>query len=291
MAKDHRGPATGARGLSLEDLVGELRGLGVRVGQTLLVHASLSSLGWVDGGAATVVAALREAVGATGTAAVGTAGNVVVFTGTEENSTTSRAHLARIAGLRAEQVAQFRNRMPAFDRELTPARSGRIAEELRTTVGAVRSGHPQSSFAALGPQAAELMDGHALNCHHGKRSPLGRMYALAAEGRLDAAVLMLGVDYHACTALHLAEYRYPRNQPSSYPPARTYSCVTTVSGRRRWTVYRDAVLDDSDFEKIGEHLDKEIVGHQGYVGKALSRLMSFRAVVDCATRWMREHRT
>lgn len=291
MVDYHRVPPTGARGLSLEDLVGELRALGVRAGQTLLVHASLSSLGWVDGGAPTVIAALGEAVGATGNAAVGPTGNVVAFSGTEENSTTSRAHLARIAGLTPEQVAQFRNRMPAFDRERTPTGSGQIAEELRTTQGAVRSGHPQSSFAALGPRAAELMDGHALNCHLGKRSPLGRMYALAADGRLDAAILMLGVGYHACTALHLAEYRYPRHQASSYPVARTYSCVTTVSGRRRWIVYRDAVLDDSDFEKIGERLDKEVVAHQGYVGEAVSRLMPFRAVVDHATKWMIEHRT
>jgi aminoglycoside N3'-acetyltransferase len=112
--------------------------------------------------------------------------------------------------------------MPAFDRERTPTGSGQSAEELRTTQGAVRSGHPQSSFAALGPRAAELMDGHAVNCH--------------------------------------------------------------------WTVYRDAVLDDSDFEKIGESLDKEIVEHQGYVGEARSRLMPFRAAVDHATEWMHEHR-
>jgi aminoglycoside 3-N-acetyltransferase len=114
------------------------------------------------------------------------------------------------------------------------------------------------------------------------------MYALADEGRLDAAILMLGVGYRACTALHLAEY--VRYQPSRYPAARTYSCVTTVSGRRRWSVYRDAVLDDSDFEKIGESLDKEIVEHQGYVGEAWSRLMPFRAAVDHATEWMHEHR-
>jgi aminoglycoside 3-N-acetyltransferase len=292
MVEDHRVPGIGARGLSLADLAGQLCALGVRAGQTLLVHASLSSLGWVEGGAATVIAALRGAVGAAGQgeSTGGAAGNVVVFTGTEENSTTSRAHLSRIAGLTAEQVAQFRNRMPAFDRERTPSGSGRIAEELRTTKGAVRSTHPQASFAALGPRAAELMSGHALNCHHGRRSPLGRMYALAADGQLDAAVLMLGVSYHACTALHLAEYRYRAVQPSRYPAARTYSCVTTAGGRRRWTLYRDAVLDDSDFEKIGEHLDKEIAEHQGYVGEALSRLMPFCAVVDHATNWMREYR-
>lgn len=281
MADVHRETATGRRGLSLEDLTRDLRALGVADGQSLLVHASLRSLGWVEGGASTVVAALR--------ATVGGSGNVVVFTGTEENSRTSRAHLARIADLTAEQVAQFRNRMPAFERERTPSGSGRVAEEVRTTPEAVRSGHPQSSFAALGPLAADLMRGHALNCHHGLRSPLGRLYEAAAGG-LDVAIVMLGVGYHACTALHLAEYLYPASLRSRYPAARTYSCVTTVGGRRRWTVYRDAELDDSDFEEIGRGLDKEIVEHQSDVGEAPSRLIPFRAAVDYAAQWMRDNR-
>src|ERR1700723_2951478 len=108
-ADEHRPPVPETPGLSVDALVRGFRDLGVRAGQTLLVHGSLGRLGWVDGGAATVVAALREAVTPTGT--------VVAFTGTEENSNTSRAHHARIAGMTPELVAQFRNRMPAFDRE------------------------------------------------------------------------------------------------------------------------------------------------------------------------------
>jgi aminoglycoside 3-N-acetyltransferase len=283
MGEDRRAPVSGARGLSREDLVSDLRTLGVRYGQTLLVHASLSRLGWVDGGAATVVAALRAVVGADG--------NVVVCAGTQENSVTSRAHLASIDGLPPEQVAQLRNRMPAFDPKSAPAGAGQIARHLCTLEETERSRHPQSSFAAVGPRAAELMHPHPLNCHHGARSPLGRLYALAAEGQLDVAILMLGVGYRACTALHLAEYRYPNGRsPRRYPPARTYMAKITVKGRPRWTLYRDAVLDDSDFEAIGDHLDKEIVKHQGYVGEASSRLMPFLTVVDHATEWMRQHR-
>jgi aminoglycoside 3-N-acetyltransferase len=274
-ADERRPPAPEAPGLSLGSLVRQFRALGVRAGQTLLVHGSLGSLGWVDGGAATVVAALREAVTATGT--------IVAFTGTEENSATSRAHHARIEGMTPEQVAQFRNRMAAFDREASVTGAGRLAEELRTTPGAVRSGHPQSSFAALGPRAGELMGGHALSCHHGERSPLARLYGIdaAGDGPPLARILLLGVGYRSCTAFHLAEYRYRR-----LPPSRTYSCVISVGGRRRWTVYRDAVLDDSDFEVIGARLDDEWVGDRGDVGQASCRLMPFRAVVDHATKWM-----
>ena len=271
----HGQPGPQSPGLSFGDLVRGFRALGVSAGQTLLVHGSLASLGWVDGGAATVIAALREAVTEDGT--------LVAFTGTEENSTTSHAHHARIAGMTPEQVAQFRNRMPAFDRRSTVTGAGRLAEELRTTPGAVRSAHPQSSFAALGPRAAGLMAGHALSCHHGERSPLGRLYEIdaAADGAPVARILLLGVGYRACTAFHLAEYRY-----REFPPSRTYSCVTSVGGRRRWTVYRDAVLDTSDFELIGARLDEELMTESLIVGKASCRLLPFRAVVDHATKWM-----
>jgi aminoglycoside 3-N-acetyltransferase len=75
-------PGTGP--LTRDQIVSDLLTLGVEQGRPLLVHASLRSIGWVDGGAAAVVAALREAVGGSGT--------VVVPTATEENSLTSRAH-------------------------------------------------------------------------------------------------------------------------------------------------------------------------------------------------------
>src|SRR5690606_20301944 len=106
---------------------------------------------------------------------------------TENNSDTSRAHLREIAGMTAAEVAEFRANMPAFDPETTPSTGmGRIAETVRTMAGARRSAHPQSSFAAVGRNARHLMDGHALNCHLGEASPLGRLYAA------DGWVLLVG---------------------------------------------------------------------------------------------------
>jgi aminoglycoside 3-N-acetyltransferase len=259
-------------GITRVDIARDLRALGLTDGRTLLVHASLRSMGWVDGGAATVVAALGESLGSRGT--------LVVPATTSDNSDSSRDHLARIAGLTPEQVKAYRDAMPPFDRARTPAQGvGRIAEELRTSPGAVRSAHPQSSFAAIGPLARFLMSRHRLACHLGEDSPLGKLYSLGAW------VLMLGVGYQACTALHLAEYRYT---PS--PPKRTYRCVVNYRGRREWRSYRDVVLDDSDFTAIGALIDKEVAGRHGYVGKAECRLMPMREVVDCATVWMRERR-
>jgi aminoglycoside 3-N-acetyltransferase len=259
-------------GLTSADIARDLRALGLEADRVLLLHASLRVMGLVAGGAGTVVRAARDVLGPAGT--------LVVPTTTAENSDTSRAYLASIAGLTPAQVTAHRAVMPPFDRATTPTiGGGRIAEEVRTTPGAIRSAHPQSSFAAVGALARSLMKDHRIDCHLGERSPLAKLYAA------QAWVLLLGVGYSTCTALHLAEYRYV---PS--PPQRTYRCVVQHRGARQWRSYRDVVLDDSDFEAIGEVIDKNVGMHRGYVGNAECRLMPMRPVVDLAMNWMREHR-
>ena len=267
----HGNGGTTRTALTEHQLVRDLRDLGVRAGDTLLVHASLRSVGRVDGGAPTVVAALRQAVGP--------AGNVVVPAATEENSMTSRAHRARIATMTAEEVRAYRLGMPAFHKE-TPSGMGAVAEAVRTATGAIRSDHPQSSFAAVGPGAEYLMADHRVECHYGEDSPLAKLC------KMGALVLLIGVGYRACTAFHLAEYRY-----APAPPLQTYACViTAANGRRRWISYQDVVLDDHEFEIIGQSLEKEAAIERRDVGNAECRLISLPAAVEFAVQWMKEKR-
>ncbi len=53
-------------------LARDLRSLGIKAGDLVLVHSSLSSLGWVAGGAPAVVLALRDVLGEGGTLVVPT---------------------------------------------------------------------------------------------------------------------------------------------------------------------------------------------------------------------------
>lgn len=268
----HDPTADGYPPVTRERMVQDLHRLGVKRGQTLLVNASLSHIGWVEGGARTVVEALRDAVGRS-------EGTVVVPAGTEENSSFSRAHQAATEGMTWDEVRAYRSLMPAFDKHKTPSSMGAIAEALRTSDGAIRSDHPQSSFAAIGPAAELLMADHRLRCHLGESSPLAKLYDRHAQ------VLMLGVGYGYCTAMHLAEYRY-----TPQPPRQEYTCVVTTDGKRGWKTYKDVVLDDNDFEEIGKSLAENLPVREETVGRADCRLLPLRDIVDFAIEWMSSHR-
>ena len=258
--------------LDEERLADELRALGVRPGGVLLTHSSLRSLGPVQGDSRAVVRALRTALGPEGT--------LVVPTFTPENSDTSPEYRRRVRGLTAPQVAQVRRRMPPFDPARTPARSmGQLAEEVRVHPGALRSEHPQTSFAAVGPLARRIVTSHEPRCHLGEESPLARLYDAGAE------VLLLGVGFARCTAFHLAEYRVPER------PVREYHCVVRIDGARTWWSYTDVALDDSDFADVGASFEKSGAPvRTAGVGGTTARLFAFRAAVDHAVRWLPAHR-
>ncbi|GAA0624076.1 AAC(3) family N-acetyltransferase [Streptomyces crystallinus] len=253
-------------------LYDDLVAMGVAEGDTLLVHASLSGLGH---GPAVLGRALRAAVGGR------LKGTLVVPAFTAENSLTSPAHRRRAAKvLGTAAYKDYKRRMPPFDPQLTRSQGmGRLAEWVRTSEGAVRSTHPQTSFAAWGCRALELMEGHASDCHLGEKSPLGALY------RAEARVLMINVGFAVCTAFHLAEYRYLPN-----PPQKLYSCVVRdESGRRGWFHYPDVDLRDSDFEAVGADLPEEM-RKEWQLGRRTARLFSIKGAVDHAVDWMTEKR-
>ena len=53
--------------VSKSDIIQSLKELGLRQGDIVLVHSSLKSFGYVEGGADTVIDAFLEVVGETGT--------------------------------------------------------------------------------------------------------------------------------------------------------------------------------------------------------------------------------
>ncbi|MEU2621031.1 AAC(3) family N-acetyltransferase [Streptomyces sp. NPDC007157] len=235
-----------------EELAHRLGSLGVRRGGVLMVHASLSGTG-----------AAPELVRDALLAALGPEGTLIVPAFTPENSDTSRAYREAVAGMGVAEAATYRETMPPFDPDATGCPTmGALAECVWSTHGAVRSAHPQTSLAGLGPRARQLLRWHPRRSHLGRLSPMRRLYAA------DAQILLLRVGFEVCSAFHYAEYlTRPR------PPRRTYRCV--VGDKGNWVEYRDLTLDDSDFGEIGSRLPRRMLAEAEWAS---------RAVVLCAMR-------
>lgn len=249
-------------------LADDFRRLGVSQCETILLHSSLRSLGWVCGGATTVVLALMDVLGPEGT--------LIVPAQTPDNRDPSRWDSPRIP---QELWPSVRESILAFDPRLSPALAmGLIAECVRTWPGARRSAHPQTSFAGVGPAAATLLERHDLDCQLGDRSPLGRL------ARGNARFLLLGVGWDKCTAFHFAEYLL------SNPPTRRNACVVNGPEGRRWVRYEDVDLDDRDFLALGRDYERSTPVCAGSVGAATARLAPIVDAVAYAVDWFRLNR-
>lgn len=157
------------------DIKAGLVSLGLRSGDSVGIHSSLSSFGYVEGGADAVVDALLEAVGRQG--------NVVMST-----HSANLSEDVRTPELIALGVSWLCKILP-YDPLRTPVRTGLIPEVFRKREGVVRGSHPSNSVAALGPKAGVLSEGwHRLL-------------------ELDGLILLIGVGLESCTAMHLAEKR------------------------------------------------------------------------------------
>jgi len=258
---------------TVESLQADFKALGIQKGVILLVHSSLSAMGWVCGGAVAVIIALQEVLGESGTLVMPTHATDLSDPSQWENPSVPETWWQTI-----------RETMPAYDPDLTPTRSmGKIAETFRKQKDVLRSTHPQSSFCARGTQASSIINNHSLAYGFGEHSPLARIYDL------HGSVLLLGVGHSSNTSLHLAEYR------ADIPTKRVVCEGAPISqaGSRIWTTFEDIDVDDSDFDRLGEDFLRSEAGkvvQHGKVGIANCQLMPQRTIIDFAVNWFEKNR-
>ena len=253
-----------------EDIMEALKQVGVTKGQSIMVHTSLSSLGFVCGGAQVVIEALLESVEEEGTIMM---------------PTQSWKNLDPTTGVHWEEPEEWwqiiRDNWPAYDKKITPTNTmGAVAEMFRSWPGTQRSDHPARSVAAWGKDAEYLTKDHDLSNIFGEGSPIGKLY------EIDGYVLLIGVGYDKNTSLHLADVR------ADYPGKHNcteYSAIME-NGKRVWKSYDTLFVDGEDFEQIGEAFEAEQKVWKASLGNGMVTLMRQRDVVDFAVKWIEKNR-
>jgi aminoglycoside 3-N-acetyltransferase len=164
-----------------EDIRQAAEALGLKQGDTVLIHSSFKSLGFVEGGAESVIGGFRDAIGQEG--------NLVFPTLCQRD---------------------FEHAYENWHLD-APSDVGYLTNYFRKLPGALRSDQATHSVAAQGP------DAEYLTCTHGQTgkrygvygdtpfsadSPWEKMY------QMNATVVFLGVGIRSCTFRHYAEYRF-----------------------------------------------------------------------------------
>ena len=257
-----------------DDVINAFKSLGMEKGQNVIVHCSLSSIGFVCGGPQIIIESLIECVGNEGTILM---------------PTQSWKNLDPETGVHWEEPKEWwdaiRENWPAYDSRITPTNTmGATAEMFRTWPGTLRSDHPARSISAWGKNAAEFTRDHDLRNIFGDGSPLGRLY------ENDGYILLIGVGYDKNTSLHLADARaeYPSKHNS------TEHSAVMENGKRVWKSYETLFVDGEDFVELGAAFENSEEGkrnlHISRLGNADLRFIRMSPLVDFAVKWIEENR-
>jgi aminoglycoside 3-N-acetyltransferase len=232
----------------------DLQRLGLKKEDWVFMHSSLKSLGYVKGGANTVIDAVMEVIGESGLFMVPT------FT--------------------------FTNFVPFFDPEKTPSQMGLITETLRQREESVRSWHPRHSVGVLGEKAKEVVSGHPQAGSVGKGSPIEK---LAKQG---GYILLLGVGHTSNTTIHTAEvyaglpYLYTVKDSPDFPE---HGLVKIPHNGKKIKVNLAPYPTCSEgFWKLELLLRDRGQIRYGKVGQAHCQLMKCQDVVDAASSLLRQ---
>jgi aminoglycoside 3-N-acetyltransferase len=151
--------------LTFQQVLDGFRQTGVQPGDTIMVHTSYKSLGGVEGGADTVIDALRALVGPEGT---------VLFPTFNFQSWTETHY---------------------FDILETPSKMGMITELARLRPDARRTPHPIYSFAALGRRAEEFAACEDVEAY-------GPNSVFALFHKTNGTILSIGLDFNSTFSMH-----------------------------------------------------------------------------------------
>ena len=255
------------------DLTADLRALGLTAGDAVFAHGALRRVGPLIDGPDTVVGALLDAVAPGGT--------VLAYTDWQAPYTDLLDDDGRLP-------ERWRPHVPPFDLASSHAiwDNGALPEFVRTWPGALRSGSPGPSVAAIGAQAVWFTADHPIDYGYGPGSPLAKL--VEAGGK----VAMIGAPWDTMTlqphAEHLSDVPGKRviryEVPFATPEGTVWRTVEEFDTA-------DPVIDAFDDDLFGTIVGDFVAtgnGRTGRVGDANSLVVDAAAVCAFAVRCMPE---
>ncbi|MFH1762062.1 MAG: AAC(3) family N-acetyltransferase [bacterium] len=225
-------------------IVQDLNRMGITEGAILAVHSSLKSIGQVEGGPGTVVEALMQAVGNTGTLLM------PVFSGTGKD---------------------------IIDLRIDPSTVGAVTEAFRQFPGVIRSHNPTHSVAVAGKHAEELADCHLNTSQLGADSPFHRL------AEMGGIILHLGTDFSSCSLVHVAE-AIARVPYLSLPWPGQEMPIKYITPQGEEKVFDSDELpgDGSGFRIVQWELDRRGLLNHGKIGESASFSVKGNDILEAA---------
>jgi len=252
-------------------LKSHLQAIGLTAGDAVMVHAALRSVGPMIDGPDTLIDAILDVIGQDGTLL-----SYVDWNPQYEDAVDSEGRVPE----------ELKPDIPPFDPERSRAsRSyGAFAEFVRTTPGALRSGNPGASFAAIGNKAAWFTESHPLDYGYGAGSPFARLVEVKGK------VLMAGAPFDTMSILHHAEHlaQIPGKR------IRRIEVPLLIDGKTEWRMIEEFDTADPIVEGLDENYFATIVeeflanghGNTGTIGSASSILVPAADIVPFAVQWL-----
>ncbi len=249
----------------------DLERLGVRYGDMVMVHAAMRRVGPLLNGPDALIGALMDAVGPNGT--------LMAYVDWDACYDVLLDEEGRVP-------PEWRDHIPPFDVASSRAirDNGILAEFIRTTPGARRSGNPGASVAALGARAEWLTAEHPLDYGYGEGSPFAKL--VEAGGK----VLMVGAPLDTMTLLHHAEHLagIPNKRIRRYEVP--FAAVAGVE----WRMVEEFDTSDPVVPGLAEDYFATVVreflasgqGRKGPTGSAASVLVDAAAICAFAVDWL-----
>lgn len=233
-----------------QDIVKQLKELGVNQGMIIEIHVKLESMGLIVGGAQTFVDALIECVGYNGTILL-----PLFFQDSSEPSYWTNP------SLEPRSINEVRSNLPISNKKESETYIYQeIASNLRKRDGIVISAHPVIPYIAWGKYAKLLCNHHSLNFPLSTESPAARLI------ELKGSILLIGENYDNASALHLAEY-YSETRPIIIKGAMVQS-----EGYRKFQSYLDIEYGSQTFNAVGKALEQKGFVKKGLVGNEVAKL-------------------